>query len=86
MNNYQALEHGSQGSNNPVLFLNVSAPSSELMDAANWRLGAARDLLEVLTVSSADDGFPRDVAKVSRALLLLMDDAESLYQAARALV
>ena len=86
MNNYQALENGSQGSNNPVLFLNVAAPSSELMDAAHWRLSAARDLLEELTVSRADDGIPRYVAKVSRVLLLLIDDAESLYQAARTLV
>lgn len=86
MNNYHALELDSQGSKDPVLFLNSSVPAGELMDAASWRAGAVCELLEVLSVSRAEDGFPRDVAKVSRAVLLLLSDAESLYRAARSLV
>jgi hypothetical protein len=53
------------------------------MDAADWRLGAVKDLLSVLSVCNTDDSGARDIAKVSRALQLLVDDADSLYQAAR---
>ena len=84
MRNYQALESGSQGSHsNDVLFFDASATHSQLMDAAEWRMGAVRDLLDVLACSNLDDFGPRAVANSARALLLLTDDAAALYAAAR---
>ncbi len=82
MTNFKALDSGSQGCGQPVLFLNTSASSRDLMDAAEWRLGAVRELLFTLSTCQTDEGHPRDIANVSRALLLLVDDAEALYCAA----
>ena len=53
------------------------------MDAADWRMGAVRDLLDVLACSNLDDCDKRAVACSARALLLLTDDAAALYAAAR---
>ena len=83
MANFKPLEHGSQGGTKPVLFIDSNAAQHELMDAAEWRLGAVQDLLSVLSTCSTEDGGRRDVAQVSRALLLLVDDAEALFSAAR---
>lgn len=83
MANFKALDSGSQGSNKPVLFVDNSAARCDLMDAAGWRLGAVRELLYVLSTCRSDDGGPRDLASASRALLLLVEDAEALFDAAR---
>ena len=83
MANFKPLDSNSQGSSNPVLYLNDSATRRDLMDAADWRLGAVKDLLSVLSVCNADDTGARDIAQVSRALQLLVEDADCLYQAAR---
>ena len=80
---FEPLDSGSQGALNPVMYLDSNAPQRDLMDAAEWRMGAVRDLLSVLSVCKTDDGGQGDVAKTSRALLLLVEDAESLYRAAR---
>lgn len=82
MANFKPLDSGSQGSTKPVLYVDNSATRRDLMDAADWRLGAVRELLSVLSTCKADDGGPRDIANVSRALLLLVEDAEALYDAA----
>lgn len=83
MANFKPLASGSQGGTKPVLYVDGSAPQGQLMDAAEWRLGAVQELLSVLSTCSTEDGGRRDVAQVSRALLLLVDDAEALFQAAR---
>lgn len=83
MRNFKPLESGSQGLGNPVLFLDTSAPVEQLMDAAEWRIGAVQELLSFLSVCKADDGGQRDVANAARALLLLTNDAAALYDAAR---
>lgn len=83
MANFKPLETGSQGSTKPVLYLDSGATQRDLMDAADWRLGAVRELLSTLSTCKADDSGPRDIANVSRALLLLVEDAEALYDAAR---
>lgn len=83
MRNFQPLESGSQGCAGPVLFLDATATLNQLMDAADWRLGAVRELLDVLACSNLDDHAHRAVAGVSRAVLLLTDDAAALYAAAR---
>ncbi|MBS7690128.1 hypothetical protein I0E98_05030 [Pseudomonas lalucatii] len=83
MANFKPLESGSQGGTKPVLYLDGSATQRDLMDAAEWRLGAVQELLTVLSTCSSEDGARRDVAHVSRALLLLVDDAEALFSAAR---
>lgn len=83
MANFKPLESGSQGGTKPVLYVDGSAPQRELMDAVEWRLGAVQELLTVLSTCTTEDGGRRDVAQVSRALLLLVDDAEALFQAAR---
>ncbi|MCK3864863.1 hypothetical protein [Pseudomonas sp. B329] len=82
MANFKPLEFSSQGGTKPVLYVDSSAPQRELMDAAQWRLGAVKELLSVLICCSTEDGGRHDVAQVSRALLLLVDDAEALFQAA----
>lgn len=84
MANFKPLETGSQGSAKPVLYVDSSATQRDLMDAADWRLGAVRGLLSVLSTCKADDSGPRDIADISRALLLLVEDAEALYEASRA--
>jgi hypothetical protein len=81
--NFKALDSGSQGSTKPVLFVDNSAARRDLMDAADWRLGAVRELLSVLSTCRSDDSGPRDLASASRALLLLVEDAEALFDAAR---
>ena len=83
MANFIALESGSQGCGKPVLFLDRSASQPSLFDAAEWRLGAVQDLLTALSTCVSDDAGTRDVANVSRALLLLVQDAEALLGAAR---
>ncbi|HAQ87429.1 MAG TPA: hypothetical protein DCR78_13430 [Pseudomonas sp.] len=83
MANFIALESGSQGCGKPVLFLDRSASQASLFDAAEWRLGAVQDLLTALSTCVSDDAGTRDVANVSRALLLLVQDAEALLGAAR---
>lgn len=83
MRNFRPLESGSQGASGNVLFLDATATPRQLMDAANWRLGAVRDLLDVLACGSLDDHAPRAVASAARALLLLTDDAAALYDAVR---
>lgn len=83
MANFIPLESGSQGGIKPVLYVNSSAARSDLMDAAEWRLGAVQELLSVLSTCTTDEVGRRDVAQVSRALLLLVDDAEALFSAAR---
>lgn len=84
MANFKPLESGSQGcGRKAVLYVDSHAAQSDLMDAAEWRLGAAQDLLTVLCTCQTEDGGRRDVAQVSRALLLLLDDAEALFHAAR---
>lgn len=83
MANFKPLEAGSQGVGKPVLYVDGNAPQRELMDAAEWRLGAVQELLTVLSTCSAEVGDRRDVARVSRALLLLVDDAEALFSTAR---
>lgn len=84
MANFRALEAGSQGSTRrDVLFLDATAPYADLMEAAQWRLGAVRDLLFTLSTCQAEEGHPRDIPNVARPLLLLLDDAEALMLAAR---
>ncbi len=83
MANFKPLESGSQGGTKPVLYVDGNAPKRELMDAAEWRLGAVQELLTVLSTCTTEDGGRRDVAQVSRALLLLVDDAEALFSTAR---
>ncbi|MEO4013059.1 hypothetical protein [Pseudomonas rossensis] len=83
MDNFKPLDSNSQGASRPVLYLNTRATQRDLMDAADWRLGAVQDLLSVLSICKMEDSDPRDIAKVSRALQLLVDDAHSLYQAVR---
>lgn len=80
---FAPLGSGSQGALNPVMYLDSNSSRRDLMDAAEWRMGAVRDLLSVLSVCKTDDGGQGDIAKTSRALLLLVEDAESLYRAAR---
>lgn len=83
MANFKPLESGSQGGSKPVLYLDSNATRYDLLEAAEWRLGAVRDLLSTLTTCNTEDGGRRDVANVSRALLLLVEDAEALFDAAR---
>lgn len=84
MADFLPLESGSQGCGRAqVLFLDGTAQHSDLMEAAEWRLGAARDLLFTLTTCQAEEGHPRDIPNVARPLLLLLDDAEALIRAAR---
>lgn len=84
MANFQPLDGGSQGCGRTnVLFLDATAPHADLMEAAEWRLGAVRDLLFTLSTCQAEEGHPRDIPNVARPLLLLLDDAEALIRAAR---
>ncbi|MBD9577470.1 hypothetical protein IB260_19265 [Pseudomonas sp. PDM23] len=64
-----------------MLFLNTHAPAEALYDAAEDRLGAVIDLLAVLARVDQDNAPIRNVFQISRALLLLVSDAQSLYQA-----
>jgi hypothetical protein len=64
-----------------TLFLNTGAPAEALYDAAEDRLGAVLDLLAVLEMVDQDNLPIRNVFQISRALLLLVSDAQSLYQA-----
>lgn len=84
MANFQPLDSGSQGcGGRNVLFLDASAPYADLMEAAEWRLGAVRELLFTLSTCKAEEGHPRDIPNVARPLLLLVEDAEALFLAAR---
>lgn len=84
MRNFRAFESMSQGASGAeVLFLDQAAPTSALMDAAEWRLGAARGLLEAFSVCALEDGYARLLGDATRAALLLIEDADALYQAAR---
>jgi hypothetical protein len=64
-----------------TLFLNTDAPVEALYDAAEDRLSAVLDLLAVLEMIDEDNLPVRNVFQISRALLLLISDAQSLYQA-----
>ncbi|WP_152225888.1 hypothetical protein [Pseudomonas sp. SCB32] len=64
-----------------MLYLRADAPADALYDAADNRLGAVIDLLAVLEMINQDDMPIRNVFRISRALLLLVSDAQSLYQA-----
>lgn len=78
------LETASQHSHFPrdaTLYLNTNAPADALYDAAEDRLSAVADLLAVLQMIDLDDLPVRNVFQISRALLLLISDAQSLYQA-----
>lgn len=78
------LETPSQHSHFPrdaTLYLNTNAPVDALYDAAEDRLKSVIDLLAVLDIINQDDMPIRNVFQISRALLLLVSDAQSLYQA-----
>lgn len=78
------LETTSQHSHFPreaTLYLNANAPADALYDAAEDRLSAVIELLAVLEAVDQDSAPVRNVFQISRALLLLASDAQSLYQA-----
>jgi hypothetical protein len=64
-----------------TLYLRADAPADTLHDAAEDRLSAVIDLLAVLEGVNQDDAPVRNVFQISRALLLLVSDAQSLYEA-----
>lgn len=64
-----------------TLYLRADAPADALFDAAEDRLGAVIDLLAVIEMVDQDGTPVRNVFQISRALLLLISDAQSLYQA-----
>lgn len=74
----------SQGSIvDPVLFLNSSASAADLLDAAERRTGAVRELLDALSDCQLDEHQPDALSKVARVAALLLSDAEDLQGAAR---
>ncbi|QQE88539.1 hypothetical protein [Azotobacter chroococcum] len=83
MADFRPLGFGSQGSLAPVLYLDTSASSAALLDAADRRTGAVRDLLEALGDCKLSDHQPAALSQVARAALLLLDDAADLQNAAR---
>ncbi|MDH1009000.1 hypothetical protein N5J43_03050 [Pseudomonas nicosulfuronedens] len=68
-------------SRDATLYLNTNAPTDALYEAAIDRLSAVIDLLSVLERIDQDDAPISNVFLISRALLLLASDAQSLYQA-----
>ncbi|QEY72131.1 hypothetical protein [Pseudomonas denitrificans (nom. rej.)] len=64
-----------------ALFLRADAPDEALYDAAEDRMSAALDMLAVLERVDQDDAAIPNVFLICRALLLLISDAQSLYQA-----
>jgi len=64
-----------------TLYLRADAPADDLFDAAENRLGAVIDLLSLLQLAELNGEPYRNVLHISRSLLLLVSDAQSLYQA-----
>lgn len=64
-----------------TLYLRADAPADELYDAADNRLSAVIDLLSTLELAELNSSPFRNVLQISRSLLLLASDAQSLYQA-----
>lgn len=83
MTDFLPLGCGSQGSLEPVLYLNKNAGSAALLDAADRRTGAVRDLLEALRDCKLSEHQPDAMSQVVRTALLLLDDAADLQNAAR---
>ncbi|MCP8463123.1 hypothetical protein NK553_04095 [Pseudomonas sp. ZM23] len=61
-----------------TLYLNTNAPANALYDAAEYRLKSVIELLSALHLGESEH---QSLSGVSRALLLLVSDAQSLYQA-----
>lgn len=80
---FQPLSDASQGSTVATLYLDASACPLALLDAAERRVGAVTDLLDVLSTASLEAGAPSALADVADALALLLADASDLQQAAR---
>ena len=80
---FRPLSSASQGSTVATLYLDASACPLALLDAAERRVGAVTDLLDVLSIASLEAGAPTVLADVAGALSLLLADANDLQQAAR---
>ncbi|MFZ5959318.1 Bro-N domain-containing protein [Pseudomonas knackmussii] len=75
------LEITSQHSTRPheaTLYLHKSAAPDALYDAAEYRLKSVIEMLSALHVGDPEDN---PFCSISRSLLLLISDAQSLYQA-----
>ncbi|MCY1261134.1 hypothetical protein D9M68_318350 [compost metagenome] len=64
-----------------VLFIHAQAPSAQLFEAANQRMGALADLLRMLE-SVGDNALAQQTARLASALGLLLADAQALHEAA----
>lgn len=60
----------------PVLYLDANAPLSDLYTCAQQRIGAARNLLEILDCASG----AQDVAQIRFAIGLLLSDGCDLLR------
>lgn len=75
------LEPASQHSTYPhdtTLYLKTNAPADALYDAADYRL---KSVIELLRALHQGDPEQNPFCSLSRSLLLLISDAQSLYQA-----
>ena len=64
---------------NPVLFLNTDAPRLEILDAANLRLSAAKDLIGTIACMTIQDAPDNALVTVCQAAHLLLSDARDLF-------
>lgn len=64
-----------------TLYLNPNAPANALYDAAEYRLKSLIDLLTTLELAELTALPNHNLLQLSRSLLLLASDAQSLYQA-----
>ncbi|MCO6057743.1 hypothetical protein NG726_13815 [Pseudomonas sp. MOB-449] len=65
-----------------VLFVNARAPAGHLFEAANQRMAALGDLLQILENGAHGDVLPQETARLASALGLLLADAQALHEAA----
>jgi hypothetical protein len=65
-----------------VLFVNAQAPAQHLYDTAARRLGAVEDLLHLLE-RYPDSGLVDEVARLASAIVLLVSEAQFLFDLAQ---
>ncbi|WP_271411079.1 hypothetical protein [Pseudomonas sp. Q1-7] len=81
MNDFKPLTTSSQPYDD-VLFINAAAPAAHLFEAANQRMAALGDLLQILESGSRGDVLAQETARLASALGLLLADAQTLHEVA----
>lgn len=64
------------GTNHPVLYLDANASLADLYTCAQQRIGAARNLLEILDCAAG----PQDLSQIRFAIGLLLSDGFDLLR------